>query len=139
MIFIGEKRLIYLTHPDREEAYSGFGLPLENKYHLVGLLLIDRPYRADDEWLHKVREEFGQFHLDYMTPSGERAMACRMKIDADSRQFLKEIEHPMSQKMEKKLYPLLEHAPVPTFAMRWDDQYRAWVSEFDLKDIYRRK
>lgn len=133
MIPISRKKLIYLMHPDKENVFSGYGLPLEDRYHLVGLLMIDRPYRADEEWLYRVREEFGDFQLSYMTSSGERGMVCNMKIEKDSRKFLKEIDHPLEEKIARRLYPLLEYRPNPSFRMRWDDGIRMWVSEFDLE------
>lgn len=127
------KKLVYLMHPDKEDVFSGYGLPLEDRYHLVGLLMIDRPYRADEEWLQRVREEFGDFHLAYMTRSGERGIACEMRIERESRKFLKEVDHPLSEKIVEKIYPLLEYRPSPRFRMRWDDRARLWVSEFDLE------
>jgi hypothetical protein len=141
VIAITGKKLIYLMHPDKENVFSGYGLPLEDRYHLVGLLLIDRPYLADEEWLHRVREEFGEFQLAYMTSSGDRGMVCNMKIEKGSRKFLKEIYHPMDEKIGKKLYPLLEYRPNPSFRMHWDDDIRMWVSEFDLEtgDEYGKK
>ena len=134
VISIEKKKLIYLMHPDKEKVFSGYGLPLENRYHLVGLLMIDRPYRADPDWLEKVREEFGGFYIAYMTPSGERGIACEMKIEKDSRMFLKELDNPISGKIGGKLYPLLEYRPNPRFKMHWDDQYGAWMSEFELEN-----
>jgi hypothetical protein len=134
VIPIGKKNLIHLMHPDKEDVFSGYGLPLEDRYHLVGLLMIDRPYRADEEWLEKVREEFGDFHLAYMTSSGERGMLCNMTIEEDSRKFLKEIDHPLNEKIARRLYPFLEYRPNPSFRMRWDDNLRMWVSEFDLEN-----
>jgi len=133
VIHIPRKRLIYLMHPDKENVFSGYGLPLEDRYHLVGLLMIDRPYRADEDWLYRVREEFGDFQLAYMTSSGERGMVCNMKIERESRKFLKEIDHPLDEKIARRLYPLLEYRPRPSFRMRWDDGIRMWVSEFDLE------
>lgn len=130
---ITKKRLVYLTHPDKNDVFPGYGLPLENRYHLVGLLMIERPYRADDEWLPRAKEEFGDFHISYMAPSGERGIACNMKIEKESRKFLKEMGHPMSERIAKKLYPLLKYRPNPGFRMRWDDHTRAWVSEFDME------
>lgn len=128
-----EKKLIYLMHPDKENVFSGYGLPLEDRYHLVGLLMIDRPYRANDDWLYRVKEEFGDFHLAYMTHSGERGILCQMKIEKESRKFLKEMDYPLDEKIKKRLYPLLEYKPDPRFRMRWDDATRLWVSEFDLE------
>jgi hypothetical protein len=127
-----KKKLIYLMHPDKEDVFSGYGLPLENKHQLIGLLMIDRPYKVDDEWLDKVREEFGDFQLVYMTRSGERGIACQMKIERDSRKFLKEMDYPISDNIAKKLYPLLEYCPNPRFRMRWNDGTRMWVSDFDI-------
>jgi nuclear transport factor 2 (NTF2) superfamily protein len=133
VVSIKKKKLLYLMHPDKENVFSGYGLPLENRYHLVGLLMIDRPYRANDDWLARVKDEFGDFLLAYMTRSGERGIACQMKIDKDSKKFLREIDHPLNDKLAKKLYPLLENRPNPKFRMLWDDQSRGWVSEFDLE------
>ncbi|MBW1859347.1 MAG: hypothetical protein JRI70_04530 [Deltaproteobacteria bacterium] len=135
-----KKKLVYLMHPDKENVFSAYGLPVEDKYHLVGFLMIDRLYRADADWLDMVREEFGDFHLAYMTRSGERGIACRMKIDKESRKFLKEMESPLNEKISQKINPLLEYEPNPRFRMRWDDNVRMWVSEFDLeRDNYGKK
>jgi hypothetical protein len=128
------KKLVYLMHPDKENVFSGYGLPLEGSRHLVGLLMIDRPYRADEEWLSRVREEFGDFHLAHMTRNRERGIACQMRVDKESRKFLKEMDHPLSERIAEKLYPLLRYRPNPRFRVRWDDNARMWLSEFDLEE-----
>lgn len=135
MVPIKKKKLVYLMHPDKENVFSGYGLALEKRYRLVGFLMIDRPYRANDDWLYRVKEEFGDFHLAYMTRSGERGIACQMRIDKESLKFLKEMDHPLSDKIAKKLYPLLEYRPNPRFRIRWDDALRMWRSEFDLEGV----
>ena len=132
VIQIEKKKLVYLMHPDKEDVFSGYGLPLEDRYHLIGLLMIDRPYRADDEWLHKVGEEFGDFHLCYMTRSAERGIACQMKIHKDSRKFIKELDNELSEPIAEKISHLLEYRPNTRFRMRWDNHIRMWVSEFDI-------
>jgi hypothetical protein len=133
VIPITRKKLIYLMHPDKENVFSGYGLPLEDRYHLVGFLMIDWPYPADEEWLYRVGQEFGEFHLAYMTRAGERGIACQMKIDRESRKFLRELDNDLSELIAEKISPLLEYRPNPRFRMRWDDKTRMWVSDFDLE------
>ena len=50
---IGRGTLYYLTHPGTEDTFSGYGLTIypDHPEHLIGLLMIDRPYPADPNWL----------------------------------------------------------------------------------------
>jgi hypothetical protein len=55
-----------------------------------------------------------------------------MRVDKESRKFLKEVDHPLNDKIAKKPYHLLEYRLNQRFRMCWDDISRMWVSEFDL-------
>jgi hypothetical protein len=77
---IGRGELFFLSHPGAGESFSGYGLTMHpgSAELLVGLLMIDRPHRADREWLAEVEATFGECELVAMTPTGERGIACQM-------------------------------------------------------------
>ncbi len=78
--------LYFLWHPGTEDIFSGYGLVAKEgfKDYLVGLLMVDRPRRADAEWLKEVEATFGEYQLVAMTAAGERGIACQMRIEPES-------------------------------------------------------
>ena len=131
---IGRGELFYLWHPGTASIFSGYGLTTEpdSTESLVGLLMIDRPEPADPRWLQEVADVFGELQLAAMTARGERGIVCRMQIEADSLPHLRRLPSPMTPAMQKALKPLLENPPNPVFELRWDEEVRAWTSQFAL-------
>lgn len=70
---IGRGDLFFLDLPGTEDAFSGYGLTTRPEYKEfpVGLLMVDRPWPADPEWLREVEETFGEAQLVAMTAAGE--------------------------------------------------------------------
>ena len=66
--------LYFLWHPSTEDVFSGYGLIAREgiKDHLVGIPMVDRPRRADPEWLQEVEATFGECCLVPMTATGEK-------------------------------------------------------------------
>lgn len=62
---IEKEELFYLWHPETDQIFSGYGLTNESgrKDRLVGLLMVDRPQRADPEWLQMINNIFGDCRL----------------------------------------------------------------------------
>ena len=46
--------------------------------------MVDRPRRASPSWLKSVTDTYGECQLYPMTATGERGLACRMRIESDS-------------------------------------------------------
>ena len=65
----GRSQLFYLWHPEVDQTFSGYGITDEenNRAALVCLLMVDRPFPADKEWLQSVNETFGECKLVPMT------------------------------------------------------------------------
>ncbi len=140
--------LLYLTHPDKQ-LFSGYGITRETnrKDSLVGLLMVDRPHPANPVWLQSVSETFGSFELYPMTAAGERGMGCQMHIQPDSVKHLKSrSDAPFSNELQRVLQPMLENPPAPVFGLKWDDEIKAWASEFiipnelppQIKEVFER-
>ncbi len=83
---IGRGELYYRRHPETDQIFSGYGLTNESgrKDRLVGLLMVDRPHPADPDWLETVASTFGECQVAPMTASGERGLACLMRIEDGS-------------------------------------------------------
>jgi len=77
------KALYFLTHEERPEMFSGYGIPLNegDKSSLVGMLMVDRPERVAPEYLDRIYNTFGEFQLGPMTSNGDRGLYTRMRID----------------------------------------------------------
>lgn len=131
---IGRGELFYLWHPGTASIFSGYGLTTEadSTESLVGLLMIDRPRPADPRWLQEVEMVFGELQLAAMTARGERGIVCRMQIEADSLPHLRRFPGPVTPAIQKALKPLLENPPTPILELRWDEEMRAWTSQFAL-------
>ena len=129
---IGKGELFFLSHPGKEEIFSGYGLTVEegSKGNLVGLLMVDRPRPADPEWLRRVERNFGEYQLVPMTATGERGIVCRMKVETESIQHLRQHFSEKSTAIRSALKPLLEELPKPLFRLQWDDEEQLWRSQF---------
>jgi len=119
--------VLYLWHPGTPDTFSGYGLALAPA-HLVGLMMIDRPQRADPTWLQTLTDTFGSYQLALMTRGGERGIVCQMRIARESVQYLKRLDHPLTSALRTALFPLLHNLPAVTLALRWEPASRAWVS-----------
>lgn len=128
--------LLYLWHPETKDTFSGYGLTIEQnqKEHLVGVLMVDRPKPVDQAWLDGVEATYGSYQLTAMTTAGERGIVCQMKIAPESREHLRRIPSDMTAGIQQALQPLLEDLPNPVFTMRWDEEKQAWLSEYPLKN-----
>ena len=128
---IGRGELFTLSHPGTVDTFSGYGLTTElgRKDQLVGLLMVDRPYQADPEWLHSITETFGESLLVPMTSIGERGLLCRMQIEPDSIQHIRRYPSPMDTTVQEALQPLLNEEPAPVLRLLLDESSRAWLSE----------
>ena len=65
--------------PGTEEIFSGYGLATQagSAEILVDLLMVDRSYPADLQWLAEVEATFGECQLVAMTPAGGRGRIAR--------------------------------------------------------------
>lgn len=134
---IAKGELFYLWHPGTEDTFSAYGLTTqpESVDFLVGLLMVDRPWLADPEWLDRVEATFGPYQLMPMTATGERGIVCQMQIEPESQEYLRRFPSENSEKtdaIQAALEPLLEHLPNPVFWLRWDEQTQFWLSDFAL-------
>lgn len=129
---IAKGELFYLWHPGTEEIFSGYGLTVwpGNKSLLTGLLMVDRPRKADPLWLKEVEATFGDYQLVAMTASGERGIVCRMQIAQASQPFLRRFPGEQAAVMKAVLQPLLVKPPNPLFSMNWDEKGQVWRSRF---------
>ena len=123
--------LLFLGHPGIENAFSGYGITVEQgrKDLLVGVLMVDRPKPADPEWLSRVEKAFGKYRFVRMTKTGERGILCYMLIEPESAQHLCEFSFEQSTAIKSAINPLLEHPPKPTFYMRWNEEMKLWQSQ----------
>lgn len=123
--------LYFLSHPGREDIFSGYGLVAQEGFrdYLVGLLMVDRPEPVDPEWLEQVEETFGGYQLVPMTATGERGIVCQMQVEEDSLVHLRQFPSPKAQAIREALQPLLEEKPKPLLRIRWDEKLRLWTSE----------
>ena len=106
---------------------------------LAGLLMVDRPRRADPEWLSNVEDTFGEYHLAPMTAAGERGIACQMQIEPESFPYLRRYPGEKAAAIKTALEPLLEDPPKPVFSLRWDEEARLWRSQFFVSDALPRE
>ena len=118
--------LLFLGHPGIENAFSGYGITVEQgrKDLLVGVLMVDRPKPADPEWLSRVEKAFGKYRFVRMTKTGERGILCYMLIEPESAQHICEFSFEQSTAIKSAINPLLEHPPKPTFYMRWNEEMK---------------
>lgn len=124
--------LRYLWHPGTESIFSGYGLAIAPN-HLVGILMIDRPKKADPQWLKEIEETFGEYLLTGMTKGGERGIACQMLIDSDSTQYLKPFDDsPLTVPIRDALLLLLEAMPAVTLSLEWGQESGYWVSRIAM-------
>ena len=121
---VGRGVLHYLGHPGTEDTFSGYGLTVspDRPDRLVGLLMIDRPQPADPGWLRSVLDTYGECQLHPMTTGGERGLACRMQIEADSIPHLRRSLGNRTGDLQAALKPMLEQPPAPTLSLRWDEE-----------------
>jgi len=119
--------LKFLWHPGTKDIFSGYGLTL-GPAHLVGIVMVDRPKVADQNWLREIEEVFGEYQLTAMTKAGERGMVCQMLIAEESVQYARTFDHSITASIREVLLPLLESLPAATLAMRWDPVIKFWVS-----------
>ena len=124
--------LHYLYHPESEDIFSGYGLTVHpnRQDRIVGLLMVDRPQRANPSWLRSVTDTYGECQLYPMTATGERGLACRMRIESDSIPHLRRFSSGQSDSLRQALVPLLDHPPAPSLRLRWDQEKRVWTSHF---------
>ena len=110
---INRGNLFFLWHPVIDELFSGYGLTTQpgNNEFLVGLLMVDRPRRADPEWLEEVEATFGECRLVAMTVAGERGIACQMQIEPESPHYLRQFPGAQAAVIQTALEPLLESPP----------------------------
>ena len=127
---IGRGELFFLSHPGREEIFSGYGLTVEegSKGKLVGILMVDRPRPVDREWLRQVERSFGEYQLVPMTRTGERGIVCRMKIEKESISLLRRYFTEKTSAIKTALSPLLDEPPNPFFVLRWHNKRALWQS-----------
>lgn len=133
---IGRGELLCLWHPGTENTFSGYGLTVESnqKNHLVGILMVDRPKPVDSTWLNNVATNYGPFQLVPMTATGERGIVCQMKITPESQKQLRQLQGGMTSGIKQAIQPLLDELPNPVFILSWDEDRRAWVSDFAPKN-----
>jgi len=91
--------------------------------------MVDRPYRADPDWLQTIYDTYGERQLVPMTAEGDRGFVCQMEIEAESMAYLRSFPSSQSEAIQAALEPLLEKPPVPLLHLSWDEEARAWLSE----------
>jgi hypothetical protein len=129
---IGRGELFFLGHPGKEEIFSGYGLTIEegSKGKLVGVLMVDRPRPADPNWLRQVERNFGEYQLVPMTATGERGIVCRMEIEQESLNYLRQYSSDKSSAIREVLKPLLDKLPKPRFILSWNEERQLWQSRW---------
>jgi hypothetical protein len=134
---IGRGELLFLSHPNQEVMFSGYGLTVEDGRPdlLVGLIMVDRPNQADPEWLEQISELFGECDLLPMTENGDRGLVCQMQIDENSLPYLKTDNSGQASEIQKALVPLLFAPPAPKLRLIWDQETCSWRSKFDLANV----
>jgi len=90
---IGKGELLYLCHPDDENNIFGYGLTMEpnNPGYLVGMVNVDRTQPVSAGWLKAIGELYGGYHLFPMTADGQRGIACKLQIEAESLPYLRRL------------------------------------------------
>lgn len=138
---IGKGELFFLSHPDTNDIFSGYGLTMQtgSKGLLAGVLMVDRPRPADPMWLREVETTFGECRLIPMTASGERGILCRMQIERDSLPYLQQFYDHKAAAIQVALKPLLDAPPSPVFRLRWQEKARSWQSQFSPSETSDRK
>jgi len=123
--------LLCLYHPNSPDIFSGYGLVMQDAWpgHLVGILMVDRPFPADPGWLERIQDTYGECQLVPMTARGDRGLVCQMHIEPESLQYLRRFAPEFGQPLQENLQPLLDHPPAPTLALRWNAGQRVWLSE----------
>jgi hypothetical protein len=122
-----EPALLFLSHPETRDTFSGYGLVLAPA-HLVGVLMIDRPEPADSTWLAAIEETFGEYELTTMTQGGERGLICQMHIAEASLSYVKALDTPLADSIRTALLPLVDRPPRVTLLLTWYPWRRLWVS-----------
>jgi len=122
--------LLCLYHPGTTDTFSGYGLVMEEDWpgHLVGLLMVDRPFPANPSWLSRIADAYGECDLVPMTSTGERGLVCQMQIEPDSLQHLRRYAPSFGLPLQEALQPLLEDPPSPTLSLSWDEASGVWRS-----------
>ncbi len=95
--------------------------------------MVDRPHPVDPKWLNMVEDVFGEYQLVPMTATGEQGIVCRMRIDPDNLVHLRQLPAGRGSAITRALGPLLDELPKPYFALKWNEDRQAWVSEIPLK------
>ena len=124
-------QLYFLAHPE-SDLFSGYGLTTHDGRNdrLVGLLMVDRPQRADPAWLAELEHRYGDYQLLPMTARGERGLLAQMRVAAGSLALLERFDHPIAAELSHVLQPVLDALPSPILKVRWDDEQKLWVSDF---------
>ena len=128
--------LLCLYHPGTNDTFSGYGLVMADDQpgHLTGILMVDRPFPANPDWLECIYDAFGECDLVPMTARGERGLVCQMHIEPDSLQHLRRFAPALGQPLQEGLQPLLEEPPAPALALRWDGDRHVWLSEMVVRN-----
>lgn len=122
-------RVLYLWHPNTENIFSGFGIGKDKK-NIVGMLMIDRPKRAPNEYLKEIKNAFGKYQLYPMTINPDRGILCQMDIKNNSKQYLRELELPIDNNIKKRFLPIFRNKPKPHFQMHYSHKHHLWLSRF---------
>ena len=64
-----------------------------------------------------------------MTATGERGLVCQMFIEPESLPHLRRFSPGFGAPLQTALRPLLDEPPAPTLGLRWDDEWRVWMSQ----------
>jgi len=126
-------RVWYLWHPYTKDVFSGYGLGKNNDY-LIGILMVDRPRKAPEEYLNEIKKAFGECQLYPMANDGCRGILCQMNIEEESRQYIKNFKFSINKTVLERFTPLLKINPKPHFLMKYSQDQGLWVSEFYLSE-----
>ena len=126
--------LYFLWHPGTQFMFSGYGLVTQpgRKDLLAGLLMVDRPYPVQRNWLAQVEETFGDYALFVMTVTHEQGIACQMCVESQSIAYVRQLNTRLAHGIRKALMPLLVQRPKPRFTVRWEPAAHLWKSEFNV-------
>lgn len=127
---IGKGELLYLWHPGTPSTFTGYGLTVQEgkKGKLTGLIMVDRPSKADPEWLDEIERTYGEYQLAPMTAGGDRGIVCQLSVEPESQQYLRRGPSEKSREIKESLKSLIEEPPSPVFNMWWDEDVHLWRS-----------
>lgn len=134
-----QRRLYFLTHEGDQNVFSGYGIPFasSDKSHLLGILIIDGPYRYPKDYIKSLEDAFGEAVVGPVTVNGDIGLYTQMRIsDPYSLSLVRSDLY--GRNLEETRYILnfaLEKGCIPKTRLKlyWSREKGLWISEFDLE------